>query len=144
MRRIRFSIGGLMGFVVVAALGIGGLKASNEFWASASFTLIIVGLVLAIFHAMQGRGKDRAYWVGFAIAGWTYFAVAFGSVGPFRVTCPPLLVELLFDRLEPVFHPTGFTEVIAFTARPRSVLRLPPRRWPLVPVPRPRHLARPC
>jgi hypothetical protein len=107
MRNMRFSIAGLMGFVVVAALGFGGLKASDESWASGCYTLLVAALVVAVITAFQSIGRKRAYWAGFAIAGSVYFGFVFGTLGTSKVTPPQFLTELLFDRLEAMVHPTG-------------------------------------
>ncbi len=115
MKRMRFSIAGLMGFVLVAALGFGGLKGADETWASGCYTLIVAALILAVLTALQSRERNRAYWAGFAIAGWVYFGVVFGTFGPFRVIPPQLLTELLFDRLEAMMHPNDSITLGAFT-----------------------------
>ncbi len=104
MKWMRFSIAGLMGFVLIAALGFGGLKAANEYWASGCFTLMVVALVVAILNAVQGRGKDRAYWAGFAISGWIYYGIVFAwAANPGRSY--PFLPVMVFEKLEPLFHP---------------------------------------
>jgi hypothetical protein len=110
MKRMRFSIGGLMGFVLVAALGFGGLKAATEYWASGCFTLMAIVLVAAILNAVQGRGKGRAYWSGFAVSGWIYFVLVFVSLGNFAQSYP-LLPVVVFEKLEPLIHPNlpGFS-----------------------------------
>ena len=65
---------------------------------------MIVALTLAILQALQARGRDRAYWAGFAVTGWVYFAIIFG-MGAESVATPPFLTELLFNRLETLIHP---------------------------------------
>jgi hypothetical protein len=107
MKTMRISIAGLMGFVLVVALGFGGLKGANEYWASGCFTLMVTGLVVAILNAALGRGKDRAYWLGFAVAGGIYLAVAFGTGEWSRSAYPSLLPQLAFNRLEPLIHPNA-------------------------------------
>jgi hypothetical protein len=117
MKRMRFSIAGLMGFVLVAALGFGGLKGADETWASGCYTLVVATLILAVLTAVQSRRGNRAYWAGFAIAGWVYFGVVFGAMGPYRVISPQLLTELLFDRLEAMMHPSNtFTYTVSVTS----------------------------
>ena len=105
MRKMRFSIAGLMGFVLIAAVGVGGLKNANEVWASGCFTLMVVCLVAAILNAVQGRGKDRAYWTGFAVAGWAYLLVTFGTMDWSEGTLPGPITGQLFDQLATVIHP---------------------------------------
>ena len=89
MGKMRFSIAGLMGFVLVAALGFGGLKGADETWASGCYTLIVAALILAVLTAIQTLLRNRAYWAGYAIAGGVYIGVVLGAMGPYRVTNAP-------------------------------------------------------
>ena len=126
MKWARFSIARLMGFVLVAGLGLAGLKGANEAWAGAYFTLMIVGLTLAILNAAQARGKARAFWAGFAISGWVYFLLIFSAVGPNRMSQPQLSTELLIDRLEPAIYPsTAASNTITFTPMPYLIQATP-------------------
>ena len=118
MKRTRFSIAGLMGFVVIVALGFGGLKEATPMWASACFTVAFVGLIAGSLIAFQARGRSRAFWTGFAVSGWIYFASMFAIGSPPRVNAPPLLIELLLDRMEPMIHPPFITSVLTSTATP--------------------------
>jgi hypothetical protein len=110
MRKIRISIGRLMAFILIFSLGLAGLRNADETWANACFSLMIVAFVVAILTAIQSRGKDRAYWVGFAIAGSAYATLGFvlatieSGDGPLN-PAPRFVTHALFDRLEPVIHP---------------------------------------
>jgi hypothetical protein len=116
MRMVRFSIARLMGFGVIAAVGVAALKYANEVWASACFTVMLVILVLAILHAIQARGKDRAYWIGFAVAGWAYVAALFGPFGTEDVSMTPSLATgVVVDLLETVIHPEANNSRISVT-----------------------------
>lgn len=128
--RMRFSIAGLMGFVLVAAVGFGGLKAANPQWAGVCFSLTAATLILAILNAIHAQGKDRAYWAGFAIAGWAYLAIAFGPFGDGQGTRPPLLTTQLFERIEPLFHPAPPT--VSWTTTYTTSLSTSP--YPSVPI----------
>jgi hypothetical protein len=48
MRRHRVSIGGLMGFVLVAAVGLAGLRNATPIWAGSVFLLTCGILLLAV------------------------------------------------------------------------------------------------
>ncbi len=74
---------------------------------------MVVALILAILNAVQGRGRDRAYWVGFAISGWIYLVLVFWAMGYPQVTSPPLLTGQLYDHLEPLFHPAAPAAALA-------------------------------
>ena len=77
MRGFRFRIGSLMGIVLVLAIGFAALKNASATWASAIFLLTCGVLGLAVIGAICRRGADRAGWLGFALFGWGYMALAF-------------------------------------------------------------------
>jgi hypothetical protein len=136
MKTMRFSIAWMMGFVLIAALGLGGLKGANTYWASGCCTLMFVVLIGAILNAIQGRGKSRAYWVGFAVAGWAYLVISIGSIGMTDDSSTPILTGLLFDELGTLIHPdapkvtftitTSFMPMPVPTLAPLAVTSLPP------------------
>jgi hypothetical protein len=75
MRLPRISIKTLMAFVVLVAVGLAALARPNEGWAvvlsTSAFTALLTSLLGIIFR----RGPERAGWVGFAIFGWSFFAL---------------------------------------------------------------------
>jgi len=73
----RFSIRGLMVFVVVSAVGLAALKNANSTWAGLvlSVTLIVIGI--ATLGAANLRGRARSWWGGFAVFGGGYLVLAF-------------------------------------------------------------------
>jgi hypothetical protein len=115
MRKFRFSIAGLMGIVLVAAVGMAALVAPSPTWAGAIFLLTCAVLGLAIVGAIYRRGASRAFWVGFCVFGWGYLAllalVANYGVGilPFPpspasqiawpIPFPPLLTSQILSAL---------------------------------------------
>jgi hypothetical protein len=83
MRRLRFSIAGLMGIVLVAAIGLAALRSPSAIWAGAIFSLTCAVLGLAIVGAIYCKGAARAWWLGFCVFGWGYLAmVGFSRAGP--------------------------------------------------------------
>jgi hypothetical protein len=78
MRRTRFSIGSLMGFVLIVALGIGGLKNASPLWASACYSLAFAGLVAGVLFAVQSRARTTA------------FRFQDGPTSSWSSSCPPL------------------------------------------------------
>src|SRR5215217_3190650 len=64
-------IAGLMGVVVICALGLAALRDPDEFWASAIFTLAFVIISVAAVAALVLEGRVRATWAGLAIVGWS-------------------------------------------------------------------------
>ena len=75
MRIVRFSIAGLMGAVVVAAVCLAALRNASQAWSGAIFLLTRGVLGLAIINAIYRRGADRAWWLGFCLFGWGYLAL---------------------------------------------------------------------
>ena len=75
MRRPRFSIAGLMGFVVVAAVGLAALRSPSVAWASTLFMVTCGVFGLAIVGAIYRSGVARAWWLGFCVFGLGYLAV---------------------------------------------------------------------
>ncbi len=77
MRKIRFTIGWLMILVLVLAIGLAALKSGDETWAGVMFLLTCGVLGLAVIGAICCREAERAWWLGFALFGWGYMALAF-------------------------------------------------------------------
>jgi hypothetical protein len=100
--RIRFSIAGVMGAVLVFAVGFAGLSAASALWASAVFTLTVTLLAGAIVGAVACRGPSRIAWLGFGVFGWTYLLATFWLWPvPNGVTAPPFLTKALLDSFQP-------------------------------------------
>jgi len=130
MRLTRFSIGGLMGLVLVIALGLVGLKQANTIWASTFFTVTLVALVISVLNAIQTRERSRVFWVGFAVSGWIYFLCAFGLGSESGAATPQVLTEKLLDQLLPLFHPEAAPDSalipIAVQSNASPALAVPP------------------
>src|SRR6516165_9477047 len=76
MRRIRFSIASLLVVVLVLGVGVAALRESNETWGSGLFTLTLTVLLTSILLAIHRTESRRAFWMGFALFGWTYLALS--------------------------------------------------------------------
>ncbi len=79
MRRVRFSIAGLMAAVAVAALAVAALRSSTPAWAGAMLMLVWSVLGLAIVSVIYRPRGERAWWLGFALFGFGYLVLAFWS-----------------------------------------------------------------
>ena len=76
-----FSIRTLMASIAVAAVGLAALRNANELWARV-MTMLALGLVcVAGLWAILLRGRERAWWLGFAVLGCAYLSV---SLSPLR------------------------------------------------------------
>ena len=76
LRRIRFSIAGLMGVVLVSAVGFAALRNASEAWAGWMLLLTCGVLTLAVVGSLCRGPDERAGWLGFALFGWGYLALA--------------------------------------------------------------------
>jgi hypothetical protein len=95
----RFSIRSLSAFVLVSAIGLAALKNDNEVWAGMLLLLALATLGTAVLGSVFLRGKERAWWIGFAFFGGVYLALA---VGPwFSETIEPQLgTRLLLNYVQ--------------------------------------------
>jgi hypothetical protein len=76
-RKHRLSIATLMGVVLIAALVLAALRHPGETWGGVFLLLTGAVLMLAVVGAVCRRGNERAWWLGFALFGWGYFALVF-------------------------------------------------------------------
>jgi hypothetical protein len=76
MRRI--SIRTLMAFVLVSAVGLAALRNANELWAGMMLLVAMAALGGAVLGVILMRGRERAWWLGFAVFAGGYLALAFG------------------------------------------------------------------
>jgi hypothetical protein len=84
MRKVRFSIGALMGAVLVAALGLAVVRYGSQVSAGALFLLTCGVLCLGLVGIVCRGGTERAWWVGFTLFGWGYMALAFWFSEPLK------------------------------------------------------------
>ncbi len=109
LRRIRFSIAGLMGVVLVAAVGFAALRNASEAWAGWLLLLTCGVLTLAVVGSLCRGPAERAGWLGFALFGWGYLALAqWSSLS--KVTLPTIsLADAIGSRLGGHFVPPPTT-----------------------------------
>jgi hypothetical protein len=96
MRKIRFTIGGLMAVVLVLAIDFAALRSANATWAGVLSLLTHGALGVAILGIVLRKGAERAWWLGFFVFGWGYLRLSpWGLVYP---TKPPTLLLLEWLR----------------------------------------------
>jgi hypothetical protein len=95
---------GLMVVVLIVGLDLAALRSPTGLWASALFTMTSGLLVAAILGIVYRRGPRRAFWLGFALFGWTYLLVSDGPWFSAEVQ-PVLLTTRLIEDLYPRLHP---------------------------------------
>lgn len=76
MRRYSLSIRGLMAVIAIIGVALFALRTPSRIWANACFTTALAGVTLAVAAAVATVGERRAFWVGFAVTGGVYFALA--------------------------------------------------------------------
>jgi hypothetical protein len=94
----RITIAQLAVAVAFCGVAFSALHSPSQLWANALYTTVFVALVLAAINVLFSRGRSRAFWAGFLIAGGTYFVTY--AVPTLRESiCPRLLTEPLLDML---------------------------------------------
>jgi hypothetical protein len=97
MNRLRFTLAQLMAIVLYCGFGFAALRNANAFWASATFSLAIITVSVALAGA-YARKEGRTSWAGFATAGGVRLVIwlsTSGTVGLIYGPPRPLLCELL-------------------------------------------------
>ncbi len=102
MRRFRFTIGTLMGVVLVLAIGFAALKNVNTTWAGVMVLLTCGALGLAMMGAVLRREATRAWWIGFAVFGWGYLGLALWSYSASDL--PELPTTILLEAIVPKYR----------------------------------------
>jgi hypothetical protein len=77
MRSVRFSIAGLMGFVLLTAIGFAALRSPSETWSGVLLLATLGAFGIALVGAFCRTGAERGGWIGFAVFGWIYMRAAF-------------------------------------------------------------------
>ena len=98
MRSLRFSIAGLMGIVLLAAIGSAGLAQPSGPWVAVIQLLTRALLCLAGVGAVCRSGAERTWWLGFAVFGWIYLGLPLGLY-PFEPSLPSRTVLAMFGPL---------------------------------------------
>ncbi len=94
MPRFRFTIGSLIGFVVICAVAFAALKESSDWWERGTFTLTLLVLLTSVLLASHRTGARRAYWLGFALFGCVYLGLSLIPPVESRLVTSPGLAYL--------------------------------------------------
>ncbi|HWE36800.1 MAG TPA: hypothetical protein VG406_09560 [Isosphaeraceae bacterium] len=100
MVRARVSIAGLLTVVLVSAVGLAALNSASDLWTSLVTTGAFAVLGYALVGAAVGHGRSRAYWIGFAIFGFGYLALASGPESRRRLMTTRILDSVARFRKE--------------------------------------------
>src|SRR5262245_4405569 len=110
MRLPRFKIRSLLGVVLFAGIALAALRAADDLWDSGMLGLTLLGLMAAVLLAVHRTGRRRAYWVGFALFGWTYLIASL--IPQIAVRLPTNLGLAFIDSKIPGRHRAWATTVL--------------------------------
>jgi hypothetical protein len=95
MSRFRFTIAGLIVFIVICGAGFAALKEATDLWEHAVFSLTLLAMVTAVLLAIHRRAARRAFWLGFALFGGCYLALS---------TIPPIETRMISSQVFVYLH----------------------------------------
>lgn len=76
MRRPKFTIASLLGIVLFLGIGLAALRAANDAWDSGVFGVTLSMLLISVLLVIHRTEARRAYWIGFALFGWSYLVLS--------------------------------------------------------------------
>jgi hypothetical protein len=92
MRRFRFHIASIVILILLVAVCLAALRESNQIWDSSVFSITLGTLFMSILLTIYRLGPKRAFWLGFALAGWTYLGLTlFPSIESRLITTKALI-----------------------------------------------------
>jgi hypothetical protein len=95
MNPFRFSISTFLIVVTLLGCGLAAMASQSRFATSFAYSAFLVLICLAMAGAILGNSPHRAFWLGFAIFGWTYWFVEFDSAGGVSQPATPVAFTLL-------------------------------------------------
>jgi hypothetical protein len=93
----RFSIRSLMASILACALSLTALGKANDLWAGLMLLLALAAVDTAVLGASLLRGRERAWWLGFAVFGGGYLIAGLCPWQPTPLGTP--LLDLLRDTM---------------------------------------------
>jgi hypothetical protein len=123
---VRITIGRLMAGMALGSFGLACLMYASSPWARCTLSLALGILTLAILGAILRRGERRAYWIGFALCGWTYLILVDGPWFSTSISHRLVTTELLqwaYPLLVPEMRrPEGFAACFQRVSIPMPAL----------------------
>ena len=129
----RFSIGRLLGIVSALCFMCATLFWPSPGWAGAATGLTIAILLIAVVSCVYREAHARAFWLGMAIFGWSYFVLIWG---PFNMVSIHLPTTAALRHVYPHIHESepsvaipSYTDLV----RPRLEVAGSPKPIPATP-----------
>ena len=79
MGRWNFGLQQLFLLMAVIALGLVALRSATMTWVAGMLGLALAVLTASVLLVIFRRGRQRAFWIGFATVGWIYLLLLFAS-----------------------------------------------------------------
>jgi hypothetical protein len=106
MNRFRFSIGSLLIVLTMLACGLAAITSQSLLATSLAYTAFLGLICLAAAASVLTTSPQRAFWLGFAIFGWTYWFVEFDATGSHpRPAIPNVMVFSSWGGNQPTQQP---------------------------------------
>ena len=99
---MRFSILSLLGLVAIAAFGCMAVMHSSQGWWQATSLVVLLVLGGAFLATFYYRGHARAFCLGFAIIGYSYFI---SHVGWTALIDPNIAISRLYEEMNEQLPP---------------------------------------
>jgi hypothetical protein len=94
MGRFRFTIAGLLLGVLAVGAAFAALRAADDTWDSGSFGVTLTVLLISVLLVNHRTGLRRAFWLGFALFGWSYLVLSIMSPTEARLPTTKALAYL--------------------------------------------------
>ena len=114
MRLPRFTIRSLLGVVLFVAIAVASLRAADEVWDVCLLGLTLLCLLTAILLAVHRTDRRRAFWLGFALFGWSYLLASL--IPPVASRLPTTRGLVLIDSKIPGRDRNARTWDVVFTS----------------------------
>jgi hypothetical protein len=95
---MRIRIAAAMGLIAIVALELAALRLATDAWVDVTRHLTIATLAIATYLARYRRGDESAWWFGFALFGWAYFALVLDTMARWSASFGPNSVVSLPAR----------------------------------------------
>jgi hypothetical protein len=88
---------------LLAAVGYLCLRKPTSAWTGLAWVLAVGFLLTAALEAIFRRGRERLFWIGFLVFGWSYMILSFNH-WPFEYVEGHLLTTRVFDEIYLAVH----------------------------------------